>query len=317
MIRIGLAGDVMIGRLVNDHLDRAPPKHLWGDLLPLFHSNDLNLINLEAALTKSEHVVPKVFNFKADPEKVQTLIEAKVDVVNLANNHVLDFGEEGLHETLATLKKAKIHCVGAGKNAAEAQAPVILERKGVKIGIIGCTDNEAGWHATSSRPGTFYLQVGDVAAIEKAILNVRPQVDLLILTIHWGPNMREYPTPEFKRFAHELIDIGVDLVHGHSAHIFQGIEVYKGKCILYDTGDFVDDYYVDPYLRNDRSFFFIADADKKGVRSLTLVPTLIFHFQVNRATGPDAEEAINRMVLLSKEFHTSFTRDDHRLILQF
>lgn len=315
MIKIGLAGDVMIGRLMNEHLDRVPPFYIWGDLLPLFHSNDLNIVNLEAALTKNEHAAPKVFNFKADPVKVQTLVEASVHVVNLANNHVLDYGEAGLLETLATLKKARIQYVGAGKTIAEAKAPVILQRKGIKIGILGCTDNEPSWRAGENRPGTFYLQVGDLAAIRPAIEELRPEVDILILTIHWGPNMVERPPPEFRRFAHELIDLGVDLIHGHSAHISQGIEVYKGKCILYDTGDFIDDYYVDPILRNDRSFFFIAEADKAGIRALRLVPTLIAHFQVNRAKGPNAEETLERMRLLSKEFLTILTREDNELFL--
>lgn len=112
-ISIGMVGDVMIGRLVNDCLNEVPFAYLWGDLLPLFKSCDLNLINLEAALTRSQDAVPKVFNFKADPEKVLTLIEASVHVVNLANNHVLDYSEKGLLETLETLDRAHILHVGA------------------------------------------------------------------------------------------------------------------------------------------------------------------------------------------------------------
>src|SRR5687768_10746163 len=104
-ITIGLTGDVMIGRLVNDHLANASPHYIWGDLLPILRSTDFNLINLETTLTKSKKIVPKVFNFKSDPKNVQTLKEARIDMVNLANNHVLDYGEEGLLETLSTLDK--------------------------------------------------------------------------------------------------------------------------------------------------------------------------------------------------------------------
>lgn len=314
---IGLAGDTMIGRLVNSYLEKTPPASIWGDLLPLLKSSDLNLINLEAALTHSTNIVHKAFNFKSDPKNVQSLLEGAIDVVNLANNHVLDFSEEGLLETLETLDQANIKHVGAGRNIQEASAPIIITRHGIRIGILGCTDNEPSWIATGNRPGIRYLDVGDLGSIQANITALRPQVDLLILSIHWGPNMRERPSSQFVAFAHELIDLGVDLIHGHSAHIFQGIEVYKKKLILYDTGDFVDDYYVDPRLRNDRSFFFIIEANKQGLRSLRLVPTLISSFQVNKAIGQEAEQTLQRMQELSQEFHTSLLRQDHELLLTF
>jgi poly-gamma-glutamate synthesis protein (capsule biosynthesis protein) len=293
-------GDVMVGRLVNEHLSRVPSTYLWGDALPLIKSLDVRVINLEAALTRSELAVPKVFNFKADPDKVQSLIDAEIDVANLANNHILDYSEEGLYETIATLDKAGIKHIGAGKNAAEARKPVIIECKRIKLGILGYTDNEPTWKATSTKPGTNYIKIGDIQAVEKDVTPLRNEVDFIIVSIHWGPNMREYPSKEFVQFAHEMIDAGVDIVHGHSAHIFQGIEYYKNKLILYDTGDFVDDYYVDPFLRNDRSFLFIVEVDRSGIKELRLVPILISNFQVNLAEGEDADWSIKRMEKLSK-----------------
>lgn len=314
-ITIGFAGDVMIGRLVNDHLRHALATHLWGNTLPLLRSTDLNLINLEAALTKSEQIVPKVFNFKADPKHVQVLKEASIHVVNLANNHVLDYGVEGLLETLETLDQAQIQHVGAGKTSSEASKPIILSRKGICIGMIGCTDNEPTWKADQNKPGTFYIEIGDIETIKKAIIPLRQRVDLLILSMHWGPNMRERPSEDFIKFAHQLIDVGVDIFHGHSAHIFQGIEIYKNKIIFYDTGDFVDDYYVDPLLRNDRSFFFVVETDGQKLCSLRLVPTLISHFQVNLSHGKDAMETLQRMQELSKEFGTSLIISNGELVV--
>jgi poly-gamma-glutamate capsule biosynthesis protein CapA/YwtB (metallophosphatase superfamily) len=134
-----------------------------------------------------------------------------------------------LIETLETLDRAQIQHVGAGINAIAAAAPVIIKRRGIKVGILGCTDNEPTWKASEAHPGIVYLDVGDLDTIRDAILQLRPQVDLLILSMHWGPNMRERPSADFRAFAHQLI--------------------------LYDTGDFVDDYAIDPFLRNDRSFF--------------------------------------------------------------
>lgn len=302
-ITIGFGGDVMIGRLVNEHLAYVPPSYIWGDLLPLLKTTDLNIVNLEAALTTCNKEVPKVFNFKSDPKNVRVLSEGRIDLVNLANNHVLDYSEEGLIETLNVLDEAGILHVGAGKNIHEAAKAVILERKGVRIGILGCTDNEPTWLAAETRPGTRYIAIGDIQALKNDIDTLRAQVDILIVSIHWGPNMRERPAKGFVQFAHALIDNGVDIIHGHSAHIFQGVETYRNGVILYDTGDFVDDYYVDPRLRNDRSFFFLVEVSKKGYCSFRLVPVLISNFQVNHAPPEDAQESLRRMQVLSAELN--------------
>lgn len=299
---IGFAGDVMIGRLVNKVLIRKPSHNIWGDFLPILRKTDLNIINLEAALTHSQKVVSKVFNFKADPKQVSVLLDGAIHVVNLANNHILDYNEEGLLETLETLDQANIAHVGAGRNLSEAAHPAILVRKGIRVGFLGCTDNEPSWKAAQDKPGVLFLKIGDIEAIREPIGKLRPKVDLLILSIHWGPNMREKPTQSFVQFAHHMIDLGVDVIHGHSAHLFQGIEFYKGKLILYDTGDFVDDYQVDPLLRNDRSFFFEIRVNQQGIQSLELIPSLIGNCQVNIAKGHEAHEAFEHMQRLINEF---------------
>ncbi|NGX60311.1 MAG: putative polyglutamine synthesis accessory protein [Chlamydiae bacterium] len=311
-LSIGVGGDLMIGRLVNEYLNDRPPSYVWGDLHPVLRKMDCNLVNLETTLTHSEKLRPKVFNFKADPEKVAVLTEGPIHVVNLANNHILDFSEEGLLETLQTLDRAKILHVGAGKDLPHAKASCIIEKKGIKIGFLGCTDNEPSWKAKSSHPGTNYIEVGDLDSLRTSIAALRMQVDLLILSIHWGPNMRKKPPANFRIFAHEIIDLGVDILHGHSAHIFQGVEIYKKKLILYDTGDFVDDYAVDPILRNDRSFFFIVKAKKQKLISLRMIPVNVAECQVNIS---DENEPLDEMEKLCKELKTFPTRKKHELFL--
>ncbi len=311
-LHIGLAGDVMIGRLVDEY---GGP--IWGDMLPVIKECDFTLINLEAALTHSQHIVPKVFNFKSNLTHVSWLKEALIDAVNLANNHVLDYDVEGLLETLTTLDKADILHVGGGRSATEAKAPAIKEIKGITIGILGITDNEPGWRAGKHSAGINFVEVGDVDAVKEDILALRKKVDILIVSQHIGPNMVERPSKSKVHFAHALIDLGVDIIHSHSAHIFQGVEVYKKKLILYDSGDFVDDYYVDPHLRNDRTFFFRVDVDKNGPKKLTLIPALISNFQVNHAKGEDKEACLSRMIALSGEFGTTFDVTDLGLELYF
>lgn len=301
-LRIGLAGDVMIGRLVNTQISASGPRYPWGDLLPLLKSTDLNIVNLENTITTSDRIVPKVFNFKCDPANVSALKEARIDVVNLANNHIMDFSGEGLLETTRVLDNAGISHVGAGASISDAKMPAVFKIRGFSVGVIGCTDNEPDWAAGKGKPGTYYVDTGSgISDIRSSILSLRSRVDFLVLSIHWGPNMTERPSKEFRRFAHQAIDLGVDLLHGHSSHLFQGIEFYRSGVILYDTGDFVDDYYVDPFLRNDLSFFFVAHAGKRKLQKLLLYPVVVAGMQVNRSVGDDYRFAVSRMVRLSRE----------------
>lgn len=300
---IRLMGDVMIGRSVSRKISEEGYDYPWGNVLPYLKKPGINIINLEAALTSSENKVVKVFNFKAEPEHVKALSNAHIHAANIANNHILDFSEEGLLETIGVLDSAGILHAGAGKNIKEARKPVILECNGVKVGLLGCTDNESGWKA-DGHPGTYYVKVGDITELKTDIESIRSKVDILILSAHFGPNMVERPKKDEIEFNHQLIDLGVDIFHGHSAHIFQGIELYHGKLILYDTGDFIDDYYSDPELRNNRSFLFEIQITEKKIKGMKILPVLIERMQVNFATDEVAKWSIARMQYLSEPFGT-------------
>ncbi|MDP4284298.1 MAG: CapA family protein [Bacteroidota bacterium] len=305
---IGLTGDVMIGRTVDSNTSREGYRYVWGNVLPLLQSTDINIVNLETTLTNSNKMVTKTFNFKASPDKIKCLKDAHVTVANLANNHILDYSQEGLIETLQTLKKAGIAHVGAGMNDKEASQPVILTRKNIRIGILGFTDNEPTWKAGASKSGINYINVSSEDDRERALLSIeqlKKEADIVIISIHWGPNMKAFPEKNFIDFAHQMIDNGAGIIHGHSAHNFQGIEVYHHKLILYDTGDFVDDYRVDPIFRNDHSFFFRVEADEKGLTKLNLFPVLISDYQVN-VDAKDAKWSLQRMQYLSEKFGTKF-----------
>ena len=309
---IGFTGDVMIGRLVNETINKTSISYPWGNILPLLKENDLNIINLETTLTKSKLAVPKVFNFKSDPEHIETLVQGHIDVVTLANNHALDFSDEGLFETIKMLDNKNIKYVGAGVNENEARKLIIIKKKNIRIGIIGYTDNEPDWKAGKEKPGINFIRVGDIERVKQDITRVRDKVDMLVVTLHWGPNMRQKPTQKFIDFAHSLVDNGVDIVHGHSAHIFQGIEVYKNKIIMYDTGDFVDDYMVTPGLRNDTSFLFRIYTTKERLEKIELIPVLISNMQVNIAPPNLALQILEKMKRLSAEFNTLVEVEDER-----
>lgn len=304
---LGLTGDVMIGRNVNDAMNSRGAVYIWGDLLPILRATDLNIINLEAALTLRSQTVPKTFHFKADPQNVSALTDANVYLVNLANNHVLDYGEEGLLETLETLRAAGIRFVGAGKNSSEAVLPAFLNAKGISIGVLGFTDNEPGWKAGPSKPGVNYIDIAQKSDREFALSSIgelKKETDVVIVTIHWGPNLKAAPDPLYISFAQAMIDRGASLIHGHSAHNFQGIEQRRQRLIFYDTGDFVDDYVVHPELKNDHSFFFRVSVDKEGIKGANLLPVLISHCQVNAAKSKQASWSLQRMRTLSAAFAT-------------
>ena len=300
---IRLMGDVMIGRAVNRKIIELGYDYPWGNVLPYLQKPGINIINLEVALTSSEKKVAKVYNFKSDPEHVKTLIHAHIHLANIANNHILDFSEDGLLETIRVLDNAGILHSGAGKNIKEARKPAILDFNGVKVGLLGCTDNESGWKS-NRRPGINYIKIGELNELEKDIKALRSKVDILILSAHFGPNMVERPDKGIIEFNHRLIDLGVDIIHGHSAHIFQGIELFQNKVILHDTGDFIDDYYPDPELRNDRSILFEVTINDKKVVGLKLLPVLIANKQVNFADKEISKWTIARMQYLSESFGT-------------
>jgi len=229
MPTIALLGDVMLGRGVRDALREAEPASVWGSVLPVLQGADLVVANLECAITRHRarwRRTRKVFHFRADPEAVDVLTAAHVGCVSLANNHSLDFEVEGLLETLEVLDAAGIARVGAGRDLDEARAPAIIAAGGLKVGVLGATDNEPPFGAGPGRPGTSYLRIeGEPHAaqtLEGPIARARSAgADIVILALHWGPNMVTEPPEVFRDFAGAALDLGVDILHGHSPTSFR------------------------------------------------------------------------------------------------
>ena len=327
-LRLGFTGDVMLGRLVNQHQQNRPPEAVWGGMLDRLRSLDGLFVNLECCLSTRGRPWSRTyrpFHFRADPSwAIPALRRAGVDWVALANNHVLDYGQEALTDTLEHLDRAGIAHAGAGRTLSAAREPslVAVADGALTVGLVSFTDNTPEYAADIDSPGTAHVEIDHTdartrTAIREALTTLHAaEPDLTVASLHWGPNMVESPPASFRDFARWLIDEGVDVVHGHSAHVFQGIEVYEGRPICYDTGDFVDDYAVDPELRNDRSFLFELRVDRDGVpQELRLLPTEIREFAVQRAEPVPAQWSRERMRTLSEPFGTSFERDDGELRL--
>lgn len=317
MILIALLGDIMLGRGVNELIPNHSPESFWGTTLPILRSSDFVLGNLECAITS--HQVPwskthKVFHFRADPPAVTILKAGNIKAVNLANNHSLDFEERGLLDTLDLLDKADIKHTGAGRNLADARSPAIITVKGLKLAILSATDNEPPFAAEENKPGVNYLEFDQSSkTLNHLQENIREAKEMgaefIILSLHWGPNMVLTPTKPFIQFAHKAIEMGVDVIHGHSAHLFQGIEFYQKGVIFYNTGDFLDDYSIDPILRNDWSFIFMLELEGKRVKKVKAVPVQLAYGQTNLANDRVANEMITRMKSLSLPFGTKVEKE--------
>lgn len=320
-LRLMLGGDVMLGRLVAEHVQGLGPGYPLGLVAPHLRRADVTLVNLECALTS--HRRPwtgprKPFYFGAPPKAVESLTGAGVSAVSLANNHALDFGREGLQEMVELLDRHGVAHVGAGSSSAEARRPAVLDRAGARLGIVAYCDHQPDFAATPSRAGTAFLDLRNRVASRRQLRDDldelrRLEVEVPIVSLHWGPNMVDRPSPRFVEFAHGLVDDGWALVHGHSAHVFQGVEVYRGRPIVYAAGDLVDDYQVDPKLRNDLGLLFEVVLDANGLQRLGLHPLRIDRCRVAPADGEDWERAAELAVARFRHTGTSLRRDEARL----
>ncbi len=276
---------------------------IWGDALGELErrSPDLRLINLETSITASGQAWEgKGVHYRMHPENAPCLTAAGIQCCSLANNHVLDWGYEGLRETLATLARAGVKAVGAGEDASQAQAPAIFDvGRGRRVLVFGLGALTSGipfeWQAGSAWPGVWLLpdlSLETAAEVGAHIRSHRRAGDLVIVSIHWGPNWGFEVGADERKFAHALVDAGADLIHGHSSHHVRGIEVYRRRLILYGCGDFLDDYEGisgHEAFRGDLGLMYFAALRTDGeLAELELVPTTVRHFRVVRA---DAEGA--------------------------
>jgi len=309
-MQIALTGDVMLGRLVDQYViqnQSIGPDKIWSDVLPLMLKADRRLINLECVISsRGREWQPdsKAFHFRAHPRAIDFLRAARIDCVSLANNHVLDFGTDALIECLALLDRAGIKRTGAGTSLMEAITPAILDMPQGRLGVVSLTDNEPEWEAGEKKPGTHYIAYDAKGLAEpyrsrlaQALKQARRQADLVIVSAHVGPNWGP-PSVAMRALAHQIIDLGADLYWGHSNHTAQGIELYKGKAILYSAGDFIDDYAVDPAERNDLSFLFIVELEQGRIARIVLHPLCIEDLYVRLAK--DEEVAFLQRTMQAK-----------------
>jgi poly-gamma-glutamate synthesis protein (capsule biosynthesis protein) len=315
--RIGFTGDVMLGRNVDDRWREGPSTGIWGSTLDRLRTLDGLFVNLECCLsTRGSRRPARTYYFRADPRwAIPALNAGGVTWAGLANNHLLDFGPVALADTRDHLSDGGIARSGAGPDLPTAIDPAVVDVGEITIAVLAFTDQSQSYSAGADSPGTAYGRLNWTnrrtrRLVTEAMERAREaDPDLLVASLHWGPNWVTEPSQTQRRFAHWLVDRGVDLVHGHSAHVIQGVEVYRGRPIIYDAGDFVDDYAVKPDLHNDRSLLFELHVAGGQVDALRLVPVEIENSTVHLASDRAGEWLRNRMRTLSAPFETTLVRE--------
>lgn len=292
---------------------RAGFDYVWGDASEAWKrlKPDVRIVNLETSVTTSQDAdLAKDIHYRMHPQNVRCLTSAGIDCCVLSNNHVLDWGRPGLEETLRSLHGAGIGTAGAGRNDSEAAASAVVAVPGGRVLVYGLTFPSSGapraWRARRARAGINWfadLSAQTVEVVRRRIEHDRRPGDLVIASLHWGGNWGYEVCGCEREFAHQLIKYGVDLVHGHSSHHPRGIEVHRGKAILYGCGDLVNDYEgISGYesFRPELSlmYFPVLETGSGELTAMTLVPLRMRRFRLQKASW---EETAWLMATMDRE----------------
>jgi poly-gamma-glutamate capsule biosynthesis protein CapA/YwtB (metallophosphatase superfamily) len=275
----------------------------WGDALRTLDETapDVRVVNLETSITRSgEFARRKVVHYRMNPANLPALVAAQPDACVLANNHVLDFGRPGLGETLDVLAGAGLRAVGVGRDVSGASRPAIIPANGGRVLIFSVGVASSGippnWAATEDRAGVaFVAALSDetAAGIADRVRRTKRPGDIAVASLHWGSNWGYDVAADQIRFAHALVDGGVDVVHGHSSHHPRPVEVYRGRLILYGCGDFIDDYEGisghEEYRDDLRLLYFVSVESATGtLAGVRIVPMQAHRMRLRHASSDDS-----------------------------
>jgi poly-gamma-glutamate synthesis protein (capsule biosynthesis protein) len=310
----------------------VPYEYVWGDALDQLRAErpHVRLINLETSVTTSERAADKGINYRMHPDNVPVLRVAGIDCASLANNHVLDWGVEGLGDTLDTLAGAGIRVAGAGRNLAEAEAPAVIDvATGVRVLVFAFGTADSGipaiWGAEAGAAGVHLLpdlSEASVALVARLVERTKRRGDVAVASIHWGENWGYDIPPLHRGFAHGLVDhASVDVVHGHSSHHPLAIEVRRGRPIFYGCGDFLNDYEGIPghgEFRGDLvlMYFVSLDSSSGTLAKLEMVPLQIHRFRLRHVADDDLAWLRDMLGRECERFGHGVTVRGHKLLLE-
>ncbi|MCG0238724.1 MAG: CapA family protein [Firmicutes bacterium] len=304
-VTLAAVGDVMLARGVGRRIREEGPAYPVALVADRLAAADIALGNLESPIGVRGQPIPgKGIWFRADPAAVESLTRAGFDVLSVANNHTLDYGLENFAETLAHLEAAGIAAVGGGPDLAAARRPVIREVAGLRFAFLAYSqfadlfwswDDPFRFAATEDRAGVAPLAE---ALLAEDIPRARAEADVVVVTVHWGEEYQNYPTPEQVRLARRMVDLGADLVLGHHPHAVQGFEIYRGGFIAYSMGNFImDQEHHGPITRESMLLEFTWYPG--GGRTVRVTPVWITGFRPAFLEGPEAAAALRKLAEIS------------------
>jgi len=298
-ISFAAVGDIMYGSHTISYIKKHGTIYPFIPTQKIFHQANIAFANLEAPFTETGTRFDKRFTFKVPPKYATGLVEAGFDVVTLANNHMLDYGVEGLKNTIKTLDSIGVAHCGAGLNFYQAQEPAIIVKKGKQIAVLGysMTFPQEFW-ATDSTGGTCYPNLRNM---KNSILKCDSLYDFTVVTFHWGSELKNYPKQYQKDYAHHAIDWGADLVIGHHPHVLQGLEIYKNRLIAYSLGNFSFASYSNKATESIVLKIFLTNA---GLLYAKIIPVSVKNsevaFQPKPLTGAAADTILVHLKKFSK-----------------
>ncbi|MEU1403858.1 CapA family protein [Streptomyces sp. NPDC005728] len=318
---------VALAEAANGPIPRpVDPTWPWGEALPVLDraAPDVRVINLETAVSQDGDFAPgKGVHYRMNPANLPCLAVARPDVCALANNHVLDFGPLGLAETLDSLAGAGLRTAGAGRDEVAAWRPATVPlRPGGRVLAFSFGMLSSGiphsWAAGAEQSGVALITApteGAAAAFADRLRQVGRPDDIVVASVHWGSNWGYGVSRAEVRFAHALVDAGVDVVHGHSSHHPRPLEVYRDRLVLYGCGDLVDDYegiggYA--HYRDDLRLLYLA-ALEPGTGRLTglrMVPLQARRMRLEHASAADTAWLRATLDRCSRDFGTRVEQGD-------
>jgi poly-gamma-glutamate synthesis protein (capsule biosynthesis protein) len=295
-------GDTMLGSWATEVISDSGIGYPFENIRSFLSDSDVFFTNLEAPFGTGGQPFDKKYTYRVSPKMVGVLNNGQINIVSLANNHTMDYGFECLDETRKLLQANNIQFVGAGKNLDEARQPALIEKNGIKIGFLAysLTFPEEFW-ATDTTAGTCFPWEEFVFDDVKTL---KERCDMVVVSCHWGEELRETPKPYQVKLAHRLIDNGADLILGHHPHVVQGIENYRNKWIFYSLGNFI----FGSYSESARESFILKMKIKENLSTtLQLLPINVYNKEVNFApkplVGAQKEAFLEKMKKLSVELN--------------
>lgn len=311
---LSFAGDIMLSRDVAPQLAANGFEYPYRYVREIFLKDDLSMANLECPVTTASVAVNKsaVILFKAAPENAGAMKAAGLDMLNLANNHVMDYGSKGLQETLEQLNTQGVMAVGAGQGYEKAHSPVFITKGAVIFGLLDYSVFPAEGYI-HTRSGYDVARV-DETVLYKEIAAARSRCDYLIINIHWGKEFRHFATTQQKELAHGMIDAGADLIVGHHPHVLQGVEKYKGGVIVYSLGNFVFDRQIPE--GTDEGAILQVVFQKKKLTAVSLIPIIICEGSPERPSEDQNRRMLKDVIRYSENMGTVFRPEGDKWMIE-